>query len=83
VSAERARTRRMTIALRGSSSHERADIIRACANLEAAIGTSTSGATEPKRGAQTRGAQTRERLRPKLDSGEAPLRPPADRGHQA
>jgi hypothetical protein len=36
VILERARTRRMSIALRGASGPERADIIRACAALEAA-----------------------------------------------
>lgn len=38
LNAERARTRRMVIALRGVNSRDRADIIRACADLEAAAG---------------------------------------------
>ena len=42
LNAERARTRRMTIALRGVNSRDRADIIRACAALEAATGTPSS-----------------------------------------
>jgi hypothetical protein len=47
LNAERARTRRMVIALRGVSSRDRADIIRACADLEAAAGTNARSEAEP------------------------------------
>lgn len=47
---ERARTRRMSIALRGVSGHDRADIIRACAALEAAgAGLSRGDHDAPRR----------------------------------
>ena len=49
LNAERARTRRMTIALRGVNSRDRADIIRACAALEAATGTTVKSEAEPFR----------------------------------
>lgn len=47
VNAERARTRRLIIALRGVTSQDRADIIQACAALEAAAGTVVRSEAEP------------------------------------
>jgi hypothetical protein len=47
--AERARTRRLTTALRGTGSQEHAEVVRACAELEAAIGNATHPLPMPTR----------------------------------
>jgi hypothetical protein len=47
--AERARTRRLTTALRGAFGQDHAEVVRACAELEAAIGSATRPLAMPMR----------------------------------
>jgi hypothetical protein len=49
TAAERARTRRLTTALRGDFGQDHAEVVRACAELEAAIGSVTSPLPMPMR----------------------------------
>jgi hypothetical protein len=49
TAAERARTRRLTIALRGVFGQDHAEVVRACAELEAAIGRAASPLPRPMR----------------------------------
>jgi hypothetical protein len=47
AAAEHARTRRLIAALLGARSQDHAEVIRACAELEAAIGSTRSFAAKP------------------------------------
>lgn len=49
TAAELARTRRLTTALRGTGSQDHAEVVRACAELEAAIGSPASPLPMPMR----------------------------------
>jgi hypothetical protein len=49
AAAEHARTRRLVAALRGVPGQDHARVVRACAELEAAIGTAANGDTVPRR----------------------------------
>jgi len=49
TAAERARTRRLTTALRGTFGQDHAEVVRACAELEAAIGSAANPLTMPMR----------------------------------
>jgi hypothetical protein len=42
LAVEHARTLRLSEALRDVDGHDRAEVVRACADLEAAIGTATT-----------------------------------------
>lgn len=64
TAAERARTRRLTTALRGDFGQDHAEVVRACAELEAAIGSATSPLPRPMRPAKPR----RDRRRPERAS---------------
>ena len=58
TAAERARTRRLTTALRGTGGEDHAEVVRACAELEAAIGSTTRPLPMPMR--PTLGTRTRQ-----------------------
>ena len=47
AAAEHARTRRLIAALLGARSQDHAEVVRACAELEAAIGSTASFAAKP------------------------------------
>ena len=47
AAAEHARTRRLVAALRGARGQDHAEVVRACAELEAAIGSAASFAAKP------------------------------------
>lgn len=47
TAAEHARTRRLVTALRGARGQDYAEVVRACAELEAAIGSAASFAAKP------------------------------------
>lgn len=47
TAAEHARTRRLAAALRGARSQDHAEVVRACAELEAAIGGAASFPAKP------------------------------------
>lgn len=49
AAAEHARTRRLIAALLGVRSQDHAEVVRACAELEAAIGSTANCATKPTR----------------------------------
>ena len=49
AAAEHARTRRLIAALLGARSQDHAEVVRACAELEAAIGSTASCAAKPTR----------------------------------
>jgi hypothetical protein len=49
ATAEHARTRRLIAALLGVHSQDHAEVVRACAELEAAIGSTASSAAKPTR----------------------------------
>jgi hypothetical protein len=53
--AEHARTRRLVTALRGARGQDHAEVVRACAELEAAIGSAASLAAS-RRGCRAEGA---------------------------